>query len=430
MTLKISSVSQKAGDCGISPGDELISINGENIVDLIDYIALCGSDHADLVVKKADGSFSDVSIPKSAGEDIGLDFADAFGITRGCINKCTFCFIDQLPKGMRESLYFKDDDWRMSLIMSNYVTLTNVSDREFDRIIQRRVNPIYISVHATDDDVRAHLIGQERARGIMKKLRRLAENDLGFHSQAVIVPGVNDGKILEKTITDLASLSPSALSLAVVPVGLTKHRENLTHIEPVSREEAGRIIDIVEHYQKLLLKEIGTRFVFAADEMYIKAGRPFPGPEEYEGFNQMGDGVGMAANFRQSFLMAEDFYEEADVNRKASIACGIDIAPFLSEICSRVRRKYGLDISVYPVINRFFGETITVTGLLTGQDIRDQLRGKELGDTLYLSENMFRDKTDVFLDDMSRSELEDELGIKIKIVKGDGYDFLETVLNK
>lgn len=428
MPLIISGVSGKARKSGIAAGDTLLSINKEAMLDLIDYISVCEDDHADIVFKKPNGTLKTARIKKEAGEDIGIEFEDGFGKTRGCANNCMFCFVDQLPKGMRESLYFKDDDWRMSLIMGNYVTLTNVAEKEFQRILDREVSPLYISVHATDDDVRERMIGQKRARGIMDRLRRFAEAGMSFHAQAVVVPGVNDGEVLEKTIRDLASLAPCALSLAVVPVGLTCHREGLEKISPMTKEEAAAIIAVVERLQKELLPELETRFVFAADELYIKAGLPFPEAETYEGFLQIGDGVGMAANFRESFELGFKSEEKCDLNKTVSLACGVDIAPFMQEIADQILEKFGVRIHVYGIENRFFGETITVTGLLTGQDIAAGLKGKELGEQLLLSESMLRDNTNVFLDDMTKEELEEALGVGIQTVQGDGYDFLMAVL--
>lgn len=429
MGLKISGVSGKARKNGISVGDELLSINKESVKDLIDYISICEDDYADVVFKK-NGSIKSARWKKEAGEDIGLEFEDAFGKTQSCVNHCMFCFIDQLPSGMRESLYFKDDDWRMSLVMGNYVTLTNLSDKEFQRILDREVSPLYVSVHATDDDIREKMIGQRRARGIMAKLERFADAGMSFHSQAVIVPGINDGEVLRKTIEDLLSLYPAALSLAVVPVGLTKHRENCPHIEPFTREEARALIRLVEELQKKCMEEIGTRFVFIADEFYIKAVLPFPAAESYEGFKQIGDGVGMAANFLESFEYALETEEAAKLNKTYSLACGVDIAPFMEKIAERCLNEYGVRILVYPIINRFFGETITVTGLLTGRDIMEQLKGKELGESLLLSENMLRENTDVFLDNMTKAELEEALGTKVSVTTGDGYDFLMTILER
>ncbi len=427
MPLKISNVSAKLKKLGIAPGDELLSINREAIIDMIDYVAVCEDDHADIVYKR-NGAIKTAKLKKEAGEDIGFEFEDDFGKVRSCVNKCMFCFVDQLPKGMRESLYFKDDDWRMSFAMGNYVTLTNVAEKEFQRIIDRQASPLYISVHATDDDVRERMIGTRLARGIMPKLKRLAENGMSFHLQAVIVPGVNDGEVLKKTISELAELSPCALSLAVIPVGVTCHRENCEHIPPMTKEQAEAILDIVEEAQKECLKELETRFVFAADELYIKAGREFPEAETYEGFLQIGDGVGLAANFAESYQLAKSFEERCDLKKSFSMACGVDIAPFMKRIAIDCKDYFGIDLKVYGVENDFFGRTITVSGLLTGGDIYNQLKDKDLGEALIITGNMLREQEEVFLDDMTKEELENKLNKKILVSSGDGYDFLTTLL--
>lgn len=428
MALEILSVQNDsiAAELGLEPGDALTSINGERLVDIIDYIALSAKADISLVVQTKQGTIEIVEFEKDEAEPLGLSFVDdGLGKNRGCANKCVFCFVDQLPENMRSTLYFKDDDWRLSLIMGNYVTLTNLSEKELDRLIKRGAGPLYISVHATDDDVRAYMLGCERGRGILPILKRLAAAGICFHMQAVICPGINDGAILEKTIRQLSELMPYALSLALVPVGLSGHREGLTRLEPMHKAPAEKIVQMVNCWQKQLLAEQGTRFVFAADELYLRAEHPFPQAEAYEGFPLLEDGVGLVASFLEEVQQGLQEYTGENTHTY-SIATGVDAAPYIRQAAELCKQHFGVDVCVYPIENIFFGKSITVTGLLTGQDIYSQLQNKELGESLYVCSTMLRDGNGVFLDDMPLAALAEKLHTKITVIEPDGLSFVRA----
>lgn len=430
--LEIESVQKGsiAAELGLEPGDKVTHMGGEVLRDCIDSLYFEAEAKLPLVVRKKDGSTLEVEVRKEEYEALGIQFVgDGLGKSRGCANKCVFCFVDQLPKGMRQTLYFKDDDWRMSFIMGNYITLTNVSEAEFERILARKTSPLYISVHATDDDMRAYLIGNERARGILGRLERLREAGICFNCQVVCCPGLNDGAVLEKTIADLAALYPACESLAIVPLGVTGHREGLAELKPVARQSAREMLAIAEKWQEKMLEEQGTRFVFCSDELYIRAEKELPPYAAYEDFAQMEDGVGMVQNFLYEVDDAlENFQGKAELG-EVSVATGVDAAPFLRQAAGLCERKLGVKVHIYPIENDFFGHSITVTGLLTGGDIIKQLEGKNLGQRLVLSATMLRDRQDVFLDDMS---LEEFCGIlKVPCEKAaDGYEFVRAVAGR
>ena len=429
MALEIEHVQKGsiAEKLGLEPGDFVTHMGGEVLRDFIDALYFEAEAKLPLVARKKDGSILEVEIEKEEYESLGISFVDdGLGKSRGCANKCIFCFVDQLPRGMRETLYFKDDDWRMSFIMGNYITLTNVSKREFERILARKTSPLYISVHATDDDVRAQLIGQQRARGILEKLGRLKDAGIRFNCQVVCCPDLNDGPVLEKTISDLAALYPACESLAIVPLGLTGHREGLAQLKAMDKASARGVLEIAERWQKKMLRQQGTRFVFCSDELYIRAQRELPPYEAYEDFAQMEDGVGMVQNFLFEVREALEQFEGKARLREVSVATGVDAAPFLREAAALCEEKLGVKVQVYPIENDFFGHSITVTGLLTGRDILRQLQGKNLGQRLLVSASMLRDREDVFLDDMSFQQF---CGIlKVPCIKSaDGYEFVRAV---
>lgn len=429
MALIVESVDKNSigGELGIRPGDVLVSIDGEPAVDYLDYLALTAKEQFTMLFRRKAREIQ-AEVEKYDDEDMGLAFEkDGFGPPRHCANNCVFCFVDQLPKGMRESLYFKDDDWRMSFVMGNYITLTNVNEGEFARLLKRRPSPMYISVHATDDDARAKVLRQEKGRGIMERLSRMAQEGISFHCQTVVAPGYNDGAVLEKTIEDLQSLYPFAASLAVVPLGMTRHREGLTPLLPVDVKGARDMTALIDKWQKICLDSHGTRFVFGADELYIKAKQPFPPYEEYEAFDQIGDGVGLCRSFIDD---AKQAIEEmsSSAYRQVSLATGVDAAPFIGELCGLCAEKFSAEFCVYPIRNDFFGESITVCGLLTGQDLARQLKGKPLGEALFLSESMMRHEEQVFLDDMTLEQLSQKLGVKCIVVPQDGYEFIRAIL--
>ncbi len=427
MVFRVKETKPPASKAGIVTGDVVTHINGERIWDNFDLIYFETAPNPVLRVNRG-GESVDIVVKKSANMPLGIEFeGDGFGKLRCCANNCVFCFVDQLPAGMRESLYFKDDDWRMSFVMGNYVTLTNVSDGEFERIIKRRVAPLYISVHAADESVAVKMMG--RGKNVMARLARLKSEGLQFHAQVVMVPFYNDGDVLEDTISRLIELSPAAKSLAIVPVGLTKHRQGLAGIKPVDEMCAGRTIGIINKYQEIAHKKTGTRFVFASDEMYIRANLPLPAYEEYEDFPQLENGVGMIANFTRE---VEDALEGAEISahKNISCACGVDFAPYLRRIADAVGDKTGVNIEVFPVQNDFFGESVTVSGLITGGDIIAELKGKPMGEVLLLPTDMFRAGTRVFLDDMHLDDVEQALNVKIIPVDNDGYDFVDAVCGR
>ena len=412
---------------GLRPGDTLIAINGEPIVDEIDYQALSGKSRLDLLVKKADGREETIQLLKAREASLGLQLADTLACKpRPCKNKCMFCFIDQMPPGMRKTLYVKDDDWRLSLMMGNYITLTNVDDQEFDRIIRRKASPLYISVHATDPQVRVQMMKNPNAAQIMERLNRLKDAGLHFHCQIVLCPGVNDGEVLKKTLSELAALYPAAQSAALVPVGLTKFRVGLADVKPFDQESAGKVIAIAREFQEKLQKEIGTRFVFPADEMLLIAGEEIPPEEEYEGFPQIENGVGLLRQFEESLKMAAEDQSRPALPRSIRIPCGTSIAPVMEQWMKKYAPK-GVQVVVQPIKNVFFGETVTVTGLLTGGDLKNQLQdAKE--DEILLCSNTLRQEQDLFLDDMPLSALRESLKQKLTIVPNDGASLYDALL--
>ena len=411
----------------IEAGDVLYSMNGNEVKDFIDFIYFEAQNKVTLEMKTCSGKQRTVKIVKSEYEHIGIAFeGDGIGNYQPCINKCLFCFIDQLPEGMRQSLYFKDDDWRLSFVMGNYVTLTNVPEREFERLLERHVSPLYISVHATDEYVRGCMLRQTHNGMINERLRRLKEAGIYFNCQAVICKGYNDGKVLDKTIEDLSKLIPYAQSLAIVPVGLTKHREGLPELEMIDKETAGEIIDIGEKWQKKLLKEHGTRFCFLADEFYIRAERPFPDYSTYEDFSQLEDGVGLIQLFMHDVDEALGEYGTEPKYHTYSVVTGKDAYPFIRQAADKCEKLYGITIHVYMIINNFFGDTITVTGLLTAGDILDQIKGKDLGECLLVTNTMLRDRKDTFLDDMTFEEFRNRIDTECIAIDPDGYSFVEA----
>lgn len=400
---------------GICAGDTLAAINGEPVRDQIDYQFLASQGGLTLEIIRKDGQSESIKLRGSDG-NLGLRFGDSMRIkVRECANNCVFCFVNQLPRCMRGTLYVKDDDWRMSLIMGNYVTLTNVGEAEFNRIISRRASPLYISVHAMDSAVNARLLGRKNERGtdIEQRLRKLSEAGISFHCQIVLCPGINDGAVLNDTIERLLALSPSALSVAVVPVGLTKHRADLPLLNHVTEGIANRVIAQVNDWQKKCLAETGTRFVFASDEMYIRANLPLPAYEEYEDFQQVGNGVGLVSSFVDDFTReTEDFAGE--VSYSCAAVTGVDFAPILAPLI----KPYNID--TIPIVNRFFGDTVTVAGLLTAQDIAAQLnaRGGKY-DAILLCDSMLNDDG-VFLDDWTLDDLRSAIGTRVIVVGSSG----------
>ena len=416
---------------GLRVGETLTHINGHQIVDVLDYKFFSYDTRLELVLREEDGSTRTVRLRKREGEDLGLEFQTyLMDRARSCANNCIFCFVDQMPPGMRPSLYFKDDDARLSFLLGNYLTLTNMSDREVQRIIDLRISPINISVHTTDPALREMMLKNKRAGRTIDIMRRFAEHRIIMNCQIVSCPGINDGPALDKTMNDLAEMFPSVNSVSVVPVGVTKFREGLYPLKPYTREQAGAVIDQVEGFAARHLERAGTRLAWCSDEFYLLAGRELPPEEYFEEFTQLDNGVGMLTLLSREFSRALDLMEPEEMAGATpfSIATGVSAAPYLERLISQAREKCGkIEGRVYPIVNHFFGETITVAGLVTGGDLIDQLRGKELGERLLIPANMLRAGERVFLDDVSLDDVERELGVPVIPVAQDGYELLDAM---
>ncbi|NMA66461.1 MAG: DUF512 domain-containing protein [Clostridiaceae bacterium] len=421
-----------AEELNIEVGDILLSINGCDIKDIFDYRFLCADSELTLEIEKSDGEHIIFDIEKDEAEDLGLEFENSLiDEEKSCRNKCIFCFIDQLPKGMRETLYFKDDDARLSFLFGNYITMTNLSEDEIDRIIRYRMSPVNISVHTTNPLLRKKMLNNRFAGDVLEKMKLFTTNGIQVNAQIVLCPKINDGIELDRTIGDLSSLCPQLHSISVVPVGLTKFREGLAEIKPFTKKSASEVIEQIESWQERLIKMHGSRIVYAADEFYIMADKKLPAYEAYEDFPQIENGVGMVRSFLNE---AEEALKELPENstfsdKVFSVATGVSMYNYLRSMADKIERLFkGIKIIVIPVENTFFGTRITVTGLLTGYDLKRELKGKDLGNILLLSKDMFRAGTDYMLDDVTVSELEQFLGINIKIVDNSGQAFIDTLV--
>ncbi len=429
----ISSVepSSPAAKVGIRAGDILISINGQDINDVLDYRFYLTEKHVTLKLHRGPELF-DVSIKKGEYDDIGLGF-DTYLMDEkhSCRNKCIFCFIDQLPCGMRDTLYFKDDDSRLSFLLGNYITLTNLSDADVDRIIEMKTSPINISVHTTNPELRIQMMKNKRAGEVLSYLRRFADAGISLNCQIVLCKGVNDGAELRRTMRDLVSYLPSLNGVAIVPAGLTDHRDGLYKLEPYTPDEAAEIIDMVDAFAAECLEKYGSRLFFCADEFYLKAGRELPDDEYYEGYSQLEDGVGMIRSMQTEFDDEFEYISDYDLAkpRSLSIATGYAAYDFILSLVERLKAASpSLDCKVYKIRNDFFGHNITVAGLITGQDITAQLEGKPLGERLLIPSVMLRHERDRFLDDVTTDELSERLGVKLVTVESNGAEFIEKIL--
>lgn len=422
-----------AEELGIEKGDELLKINDTEIEDIFDYQYLVQDEYIEVLIKKADGEEWLLEIDKEYSEDLGLTFENGLmDDYRSCHNKCIFCFIDQMPKGMRETLYFKDDDSRLSFLQGNYVTLTNMSDHDIDRIITYRLEPINISFQTTNPELRCMMLNNRFAGDALKKVDKLYEAGIHMNGQIVLCKGVNDKAELERSISDLTKYLPHLESVSVVPVGLSKYRDGLYPLEPFSKEDAIEVLDTIHKWQKELYEKWGMHFIHASDEWYILAGQDLPPEDNYDGYLQLENGVGMLRLLEDEFsdaIKCLDVDGLKEKNEIVSIATGKLAYPYLKKMCETVENMVnGLKINVYAITNDFFGENITVSGLLTGQDIIAQLKGKDLGDRLLLPVNVLRSGEDVFLDDIRVLEVEKALQVVVDIVKSSGYDFLDMIL--
>jgi len=419
-----------AEELELEPGDVLLSVNGQAVGDVLDYHYLINEEYLEILIRKADGEEWELEIEKEFEEDLGIEFENGLmDAYRSCRNKCIFCFIDQLPKGMRETLYFKDDDSRLSFLQGNYVTLTNMSDADIERIIQYHMEPINISFQTMNPELRCKMLNNRFAGEALQKVQRFYEAGITMNGQIVLCKGVNDGEELEYSIRELTKYLPYLQSVSVVPVGLTCHRDGLYPLEPFTKEDAEKVLELIHGWQEILVKEYDTHFIHAGDEWYLLADWEIPGEETYDGYLQLENGVGMVRSLENEVLAELELLPGDNRERKVTIATGKLAAPLLEKLTAAIRKKYpGLEIQVLPVENRFFGERITVAGLLTGQDLEYQLKGLDLGETLLLTEHMLRDGEEVFLDDMTVKELSGTLQVPVTIVKSDGKAFVEAVL--
>jgi putative radical SAM enzyme (TIGR03279 family) len=418
-----------ADELGIDPGDILVSINGSRVKDVIDYKYLISDDTLLLEIQKQDGELWEFEIEKDYNEDLGIIFTNPLiDKAKSCKNKCMFCFIDQLPPNMRDTLYFKDDDSRLSFLQGNFITLTNMSDEEIDRIIKYRLSPINVSVHTTNPELRIKMLKNKNAGKVYEILKRFHKANLEVNCQVVLVPGVNDGSELENTIKDLAALSSSVKSVAVVPVGITKYRQNLEKVEPFNKESANKVIDCINLMQEKYLYEIGSRFVFASDEFYCLSGIELPSYEAYEGFPQYENGVGLMKSFEYEIKDAlNKLPKTLSLNKKVIVATGTLAYNYMREIVSLVKEKFdNLDITVVPIENNFFGKTITVAGLVTGNDLVSQLKGYTEVDCVLIPKSMLKRDQNIFLDNMLLDEAIEILGIDIKPCDVEGGKFVEV----
>ena len=431
-----------AAELEIEPGDRLLAINNEEIDDIFDYQYYVENEYIEILIEKPDGEQWLLEVDKDEDEDLGVEFENGLmDDYRSCHNKCIFCFIDQMPEGMRETLYFKDDDSRLSFLQGNYVTLTNMSEHDIDRIIKYHLSPINVSFQTMNPELRCKMLNNRFAGEALKKVDRLYEAGITMNGQIVLCKGVNDGKELEFSIRKLMEYIPVLESVSVVPVGLSRYREGLYPLEPFNKEDAGQVLDMIHDFQREIYEKHGTHFIHASDEWYILAGRKLPPEENYDGYLQLENGVGMLRLLLDEF---QDALEELKkrIKRKdkslktenmgsVSIVTGKLASPYIRQMAEEMTALLpNLSVRVYEIVNHFFGEMITVTGLLTGQDIIAQLKGKELGDRLLLPQNTLRSGETVFLDDVTVSEMEKALQVKIDIVKSSGYDFVNAVLGE
>lgn len=413
---------------GIKAGDVLLKVNGTEPLDILEYRYLCAEYEVELEIRKTDGSI-EIIIIENDYEDLGIEFCEGLIDTaQSCRNKCIFCFIDQLPQGMRETVYFKDDDARLSFLQGNYVTLTNMSDEDIDRLIRMRVSPINVSVHTTNPELRRKMLGNRFAGNVFERMKKFADAGLYMNCQIVLCPGFNDKAELDRTINDLASLLPYTSSLSVVPVGLTRYREGLCKIEPFNKESSLEVIHQVEAHQKRIYKNHGTRFVYLSDEFYLNAGLAVPQASDYEGFPQIENGVGLVASMREEFEDAVTRIPKKSFNRKIAIATGELAAPFIKKLSGHVCEMTGIEAEVFAVKNEFFGGGVNVAGLVCACDIIKTVKNAADFDEMLIPDCMLRDGEDIFLDNITLDSLSDTLGVKITPVPNDGYAFIEAML--
>ena len=433
--VKITSVAprSRAERHGILPGDILLSINGREVTDVLDYRFFLTATEVRLALSRGGKPFEAV-IRKREYDDIGLDFeTPLMDKKHSCENKCIFCFIDQLPKGMRETLYFKDDDSRLSFLHGNFITMTNLRDADIDRIIEMHISPINVSVHTTNPELRVKMMHNKRAGLVLDYLPRLADAGITLCGQLVLCRGINDGEELERSMRDLYALGDAMESVSIVPAGLTRYRDKLFPLTTYTPEEAAEIIRRVESFADKCLAECGSRKFFCADELYLRAGLPLPAEEYYEGYAQIENGVGMITSllteFEEEMNFLDEYLPDYTAPRTVSVCTGVAAYPTIQAMAARLEAQVeGLTVHVYEIVNHFFGESVTVAGLLTGRDMYEQLAGRELGDQLIIPENTLRADEAMFLDDMTPDELSEKLGVSIRPGKNQGGEFIRELL--
>lgn len=428
--IKLVEAGSPAAKAKIRPGETLKQVNGHPIVDVLDYKFYTYDSQLLLALADDAGNERQVKVKKREGEDLGLEFETyLMDRARSCANNCIFCFVDQMPKGMRETLYFKDDDARLSFLMGNYITLTNLSPREIQRIIDLRISPINVSVHTTDPELRRQMLGYVRAGDSIDVMRRLAENGICMNCQIVACPGINDGDALQRTMEDLAQMHPGVDSVSIVPVGLTKYREGLYPLTGYNKDTAAQVIDQVEAFGRTCMERFGTTIFWCSDEFYLMAQRELPEDEYYEDYRQLENGVGMLRLLETEFHAGLRTAEIPEKIPSFTIATGYSAAPMLEKLVNEAKQQIpGLEGQVIPITNRFFGTSITVSGLVTGQDLIAQLRDVELGDRLLLPDSMLRYHENVFLDDVTIEQVEQALNIPITFVSQDGMELCDAIL--
>ena len=420
-----------AEELGIRPGDKLLAIDGHEIEDIFDYQFYVEDEEIVLLIEKPDGEQWELEIGKEADEDLGIEFGQGLmDEYRSCYNKCIFCFIDQMPKGMRDTLYFKDDDSRLSFLQGNYVTLTNMSSHDIERIIRYRLEPINISFQTTNPELRCRMLHNRFAGEALKKVDMLYQGGIEMNGQIVLCKGVNDGDELERSIRDLTSYLPLLKSVSVVPVGLTKFRSGLYPLDPFTKEDAREVLDVIHRWQEKIYQEYGIHFIHAGDEWYLLAEEDVPEEERYDGYLQLENGVGMLRLLFNEFAEGYDALTGDDRRDELSIATGKLAYPYLCKMAEKITEKFpGVRIHVYCIRNDFFGERITVSGLITGQDLMAQLKERELGRRLLIPCNMLKTDEDIFLDDFTVEQVSGALQVPIDIVKSSGQDLIDSILN-